>query len=92
MPADTMFGALVGYATSPETDDYQPMHVNYGLARPLERKVKRKQERYLAYARRAREAILSWRGELAGAGVMTSAGEPVLPETLAAYLEPDVRR
>ena len=88
MPSDTMFGALVGYATSPETADYQPMHVNYGIARPLDRKVKRKRERYLEYARRARAEVRSWRSALVECGIIADSVEPELPAALGEYLEP----
>ncbi|MGN0034613.1 MAG: methylenetetrahydrofolate--tRNA-(uracil(54)-C(5))-methyltransferase (FADH(2)-oxidizing) TrmFO, partial [Coriobacteriales bacterium] len=57
LPEETVFGSLLAYATSPDTRNYQPMHVNYGIARPLVPRVKRKRERYAAYARRARAAV-----------------------------------
>lgn len=57
LPPHTVFGALIEYATSPETEGYQPMHVNFGIIEPLEKKVKNKGERYAQYAARAREAL-----------------------------------
>ncbi|MBS5449660.1 MAG: methylenetetrahydrofolate--tRNA-(uracil(54)-C(5))-methyltransferase (FADH(2)-oxidizing) TrmFO [Coriobacteriia bacterium] len=61
LPADTALGALVAYATSPETSGYQPMHVNFGLMPPLETtKRMRKQERYQAYAARAHASLEAW--------------------------------
>lgn len=56
LPQESTFGALVAYATSKETLRYQPMHVNYGLMLPLEKKPKGKKERYQAYSQRALEA------------------------------------
>lgn len=54
LPVTGAFGALVAYATDPETQGYQPMHVNFGLVPPLTDGVKRgKRERYHAYAERA---------------------------------------
>jgi methylenetetrahydrofolate--tRNA-(uracil-5-)-methyltransferase len=57
LPASSVFGALVHYATSTTNGDYQPMHVNYGIMPPLPTRVKNKRERYAAYAQRAQEAL-----------------------------------
>ena len=54
LPKTTAFGSLVAYATDPQTDPYQPMHVNFGLVPPLEGRRMRKGERYAAYAARAK--------------------------------------
>ena len=35
LPASTALGALLAYATDPETGHYEPMHVNFGLVPPL---------------------------------------------------------
>lgn len=67
LPNTTALGSLVAYATNPETDPYQPMHVNFGLVPPLEGRRMRKGERYAAYARRAKDdlaAYLQTRGDL----------------------------
>lgn len=56
MPRDSALGALISYATDPETSSYQPMHVNWGLVAPFEHRIKGKRERYAAYAARAFEA------------------------------------
>lgn len=60
LPRETVFGALVDYATDPDTTGYQPMHVNYGIVPPLEPPVRGKRERYEAYARRALAALDAW--------------------------------
>ncbi|MDO4405451.1 MAG: methylenetetrahydrofolate--tRNA-(uracil(54)-C(5))-methyltransferase (FADH(2)-oxidizing) TrmFO [Atopobiaceae bacterium] len=57
LPATTAFGALVAYATNPQTDPYQPMHVNFGLVPPLGGRRMRKGERYAAYAARAKQDL-----------------------------------
>lgn len=57
LPHDSLFGCLLDYATDPETQDYQPMHVNYGIIDPIVPKIRNKRERKAAYARRAHEAI-----------------------------------
>ena len=56
LPVDTLFGCLLDYATDPQTQGYQPMHVNYGILAPLEPRIRNKRERKAAYARRARAA------------------------------------
>ena len=53
LPATGAFGSLVAYATDPNTKDYQPMHVNFGLVPPIEGSKLKKRARYEAYAKRA---------------------------------------
>ena len=60
LPAETALGALLGYATDPETRPYQPMHVNMGLMPPLTPPARGKRERYAAYAHRAAAALSRW--------------------------------
>ena len=67
LPSTGSLGSLVSYATSPETVDYQPMHVNFGLFPPLENAPRNKEARRLAYVERARADLtdyLSSRPEL----------------------------
>lgn len=68
LPRTGALGALVAYATDPATEDYQPMHVNFGLVPPLEDGRRRsKRDRYAMYAERARrdlDAYLATRPEL----------------------------
>jgi methylenetetrahydrofolate--tRNA-(uracil-5-)-methyltransferase len=52
-PPTTMIGALCRYITDPRLKEFQPMKANFGLLPPLEKKVKKKQARYIAYAERA---------------------------------------
>ena len=62
LPATTALGSLIAYATSAETLDYQPMHVNFGLVPPLERTGRMpKRDRYRAYAERALADLEGWR-------------------------------
>lgn len=71
LPGTSAFGALVAYATNPDTSPYQPMHVNFGLVPPLEGGRKKKRERYQAYADRAERdlaAFVEARGDLFGTG------------------------
>ena len=73
LPEDTAFGALMKHATSPEGPsgkkrDYQPMHVNFGVMRPFEPRIKNKGERYRAFAQRGEEALGQYAAELKEAG------------------------
>lgn len=63
LPDTSVFGALLSYATNPETLHYQPMHVNFGIIPPLENRVRNKQERYACYAERARHAMQKYKDE-----------------------------
>lgn len=59
LPATTALGSLLAYATSPDTQRYQPMHVNFGLLPPLQPPVRGKRARYAAYAVRAQNDLAS---------------------------------
>ena len=52
-PASTMIGSLCNYVSNAEPDGFQPMKPNFGLFPPLDPPVRKKRERYSAYARRA---------------------------------------
>lgn len=52
-PPTTMIGALLHYISHADPKDFQPMKANFGLLPPLEKRVRRRSERYQAYARRA---------------------------------------
>jgi len=52
-PRTTMMGALCHYVSSAEPAHFQPMKPNFGIMPPLKRRVRRKRERYQAYADRA---------------------------------------
>lgn len=60
LPATGALGSLVAYATNPNTVDYQPMHVNFGLVPPLEGSRLKKKERYQAYSARALKDMKSY--------------------------------
>lgn len=70
LPRETAFGALLAYATSPETKDYQPMHVNFGIMEPLAERVRNKRDRYAAYAARGAEALAAYRALLVACCLM----------------------
>lgn len=67
LPLTGSLGSLADYATDPNTRDYQPMHVNFGIYPPLAEHVRDKAKRRQAYADRAAadlEAYLAARGDL----------------------------
>ena len=67
LPETGALGSLVSYATNPDTVDYQPMHVNFGLVPPLENSPRNKAEKRALLAERARrdlDAYLATRRDL----------------------------
>ena len=70
LPRETAFGALLAYATDPQTADYQPMHVNFGIMKPLDAPIRNKRARYEAYAERGAVALKGYRRALVDAGLM----------------------
>ena len=75
LPVETAFGALLAYATDPDTVDYQPMHVNFGIMEPLEQRIRNKGQRYAAYAERGSQALERYCDELRACGLLGCAGE-----------------
>jgi methylenetetrahydrofolate--tRNA-(uracil-5-)-methyltransferase len=59
LPPTTALGSLLLYISNEKVKDFQPMHVNFGLLPPLEKKM-RKRERYEAYAERALSDLKSF--------------------------------
>ena len=70
LPAETAFGALIAHATSTETTNYQPMHVNFGVLPPLPERIRNKRERYAAYAERGRCALEGYCAKLSTSGLL----------------------
>lgn len=69
LPEHTLFGSLLAYATNSQTQDYQPMHVNYGILEPVQPKIRNKAQRYAANAKRAQtelNAYIASRNDLFG--------------------------
>jgi len=60
LPPTTALGSLIAYATAPQSDPYQPMHVNFGLMPPLDPPVKGRRSRYAAYSMRARHDMIAY--------------------------------
>jgi methylenetetrahydrofolate--tRNA-(uracil-5-)-methyltransferase len=59
-PRETMLGALCHYVTHTDLEGFQPMKANYGLMPTLTPPVRRKRDRYRAYADRALENLERW--------------------------------
>ncbi|MES9683360.1 methylenetetrahydrofolate--tRNA-(uracil(54)-C(5))-methyltransferase (FADH(2)-oxidizing) TrmFO [Bacillus sp. AFS001701] len=59
-PAETAIGSMANYITTTSAKHFQPMNANFGLFPRLDVKIKRKQERYEAYANRALESIMNF--------------------------------
>ncbi|MEE0844742.1 MAG: methylenetetrahydrofolate--tRNA-(uracil(54)-C(5))-methyltransferase (FADH(2)-oxidizing) TrmFO [Eggerthellaceae bacterium] len=74
LPQETAFGALMAYATSPLTENYQPSHVNFGIMPPLETPVRNKRDRYAAYAARGAKALAGYADALEHAGLARQKG------------------
>jgi len=70
LPLETATGSLFSYATSKETLDYQPMHVNFGIIPPLEKPIRNKKERYAAYAERGAAALERYLDDLRSRSVI----------------------
>lgn len=60
----TAFGSLIKYATNPETKNYQPMHVNFGIFPPLDKQIRNKRDRYDAFAKRGKIEIEKYAKQL----------------------------
>jgi methylenetetrahydrofolate--tRNA-(uracil-5-)-methyltransferase len=59
-PLTTMIGALANYICSADPHGFQPMKANFGLVPPVDPPVRRKRERYAAYAHRALSDLVSF--------------------------------
>lgn len=66
----TVFGALLAYATNPQTLGYQPMHVNFGIIAPPDEPIKNKRERYSFYAWRGNKALEAYVADLKQKGLI----------------------
>lgn len=73
LPTGTVFGALIAHATSDETENYQPMHVNFGVLPPLDNPIRNKRDRYEAYRKRGDDALESYCSELIRQGILEGA-------------------
>ena len=56
-----------------ETENYQPMHVNFGILPPLDNPIRNKRNRYEAYRKRGNDALESYCAELIRQGILEGA-------------------
>ena len=70
LPVETAFGALLDYATDPATQGYQPMHVNFGILKPLDQHIRNKGMRYAAYAERGSRAMEGYVADIHAKGLL----------------------
>ena len=56
-PQTTAIGALGHYVSNEQVTDFQPMNVNFGIIAPMEQRIRKKSDRYLAIAQRSLETI-----------------------------------
>lgn len=70
LPKYSAAGSLFAYATDDKTEQYQPMHVNFGLMEPLKNPIKNKKARYAAYAERGQVAIDTYCDILKAQGIL----------------------
>ncbi len=59
-PAESGFGALLHHLSSADSENFQPMNINYGLFPPLEGRKMKRADRRLAMAERALNALPAW--------------------------------
>jgi methylenetetrahydrofolate--tRNA-(uracil-5-)-methyltransferase len=60
LPLTTMLGALCHYVSCADPQTFQPMKANFGLMPALDPPVRKKRQRYQAYAARANSDLASW--------------------------------
>ena len=70
LPPTSSFGSLIAYATNPDTVDYQPSHVNFGIFPPLDTPIKNKGARYEAFARREHADMQAYVKDLVVRGIL----------------------
>jgi len=56
-PKETAIGSLLNYISTGSVSDFQPMHVNYGILPPLEKRVRNKRERNKMLSARALDTL-----------------------------------
>lgn len=60
-PAETVLGSLVRYITEADPAHFAPMNANHGLLPPLDRRIRNRQERGMAYAERSLAMLEEWK-------------------------------
>ena len=61
-PEDTMLGSLAKYVST-ENKNYQPMNANFGILKPLDKKIRDKKQKYTILANISIESIKRFKEE-----------------------------
>lgn len=61
-PEDTMLGSLAKYVST-ENENFQPMNANFGILKPLEKKIRDKKERYTMLAEKSLNSINEFKSQ-----------------------------
>lgn len=56
-PTETMIGAMANYIVDNTSKNFQPMNANFGIIKPLPKRIKDKKEKYERYANRSLEIL-----------------------------------
>lgn len=62
-PDNTMLGSLAKYVST-ENENYQPMNANFGIIKPLDKKIRDKKEKYMTLANIAIDSITSFKNNV----------------------------
>lgn len=62
----TALGALGDYVSNAATTNYQPMNINFGIMKPLEQRIRNKEEKNTRISERALEKLEHWKLGLDG--------------------------
>ena len=57
LPTATVTGALAHYISDSRIKDFQPMNANFGIVDPINRKIRKKEERYAEIARKSLDIV-----------------------------------
>ena len=62
--AETAIGALAQYVSNRSITNFQPMNINYGIMKPLEKRIRNKREKAEAYAKRSKIFIEEYKSKM----------------------------
>ena len=62
--AETAIGALAQYVSNRSITNFQPMNINYGIMKPLEKRIRNKREKAEAYAERSKIFIEEYKSKM----------------------------
>ena len=66
IPLESVTGSLINYVTQGMSEEFQPVNANFGILPALAEKIKDKEQRKIAYADRAINAMteyVKWRND-----------------------------